>query len=68
MVNMTVSWLQLLDFTLGDERTPPTRPEVYPQNLSQISIPCIYLFVRGSKKREKGRGGSIQISQKEKPF
>ena len=38
---------QLLGLTFSNKRTPPSRPEIYPQNLYTQ-----YLFVRGSKNIE----------------
>ena len=50
---MTVSWPHLLDLTLGDKKNLSFRPEIYPQNLLQISILCIFLVVRDSKKQQR---------------
>ena len=38
----------IFSLTLGDKRTTPTRPEIYPQNLSTQ-----YLVVWGSKKQQR---------------
>ena len=55
MVNMAVSCPThfpseaiILGPTLGDKRTTPLRPEIYPQNLSTQ-----YLVVWGSKKQQR---------------
>ena len=42
---------QLLGFTLGDKRTTPPRPEIYPQNLSPE-----YFFVWVLKTAKEGMG------------
>ena len=52
----------ILGPTLGDKRTTPLRPEIYPQNLSTQ-----YLVVWGSKKQQGGDEIN-QISRKGKLF
>ena len=47
---------------LGNKRTTPPRPDIYPQNLSTQ-----YLVVWGSKKQQR-RSGIIQTQQKGETF
>ena len=51
-----------MTLTLGNRRTTPPRPDIYPQNLSTE-----YLVVWGSKKQQK-RSGIIQTQQKGEAF
>ena len=50
---MKVSWPYLLDLILGDKKNLSFRPKIYPQNLLQISILCIFLVIRDSKKQQR---------------
>ena len=47
---------------LGNKRTTPPRPDIYPQNLSTQ-----YLVVWGSKKQQRS-SGIIQTQQKGETF